>query len=394
MDNLFIRIPTLGGLWQGWSRHEQTLKALSEADLEALMSAGLANVAVTVLVPTSLCLFSVVHITRQQLKQLQPSDMALLLEDQTLSPVEQLHCVCRPLNDEQAVIVGIQQQTLQSLLEPFTASQCQLVAAIPDIFMVPSQEHSWSLLVDNSDCWLRINPHLGLRLEATAAIVLLNSAWQEYPTQRVSVYGDVPSDVQAWLSAKQDLTIDVVPAVNWTQEFQQLNAKHAFNLLTGKFTVKTASSLSGYWRYAAIFVGIAFATQLAYDSARLWHFKKVAQQTKTQSIQLYQSLFPQEQRIVNLKRQIESHLAERQQMGQGFMPIATRVGEVLNTQQWQTQRIDFDSNGLLLEVDAANLTELDKLRQQLNAQGLVAETLSANSQGTGIRGRLRISESS
>jgi general secretion pathway protein L len=76
------------------------------------------------------------------------------------------------------------------------------------------------------------------------------------------------------------------------------------------------------------------------------------------------------------------------------MPIATRVGEVLNSGSWQTQRMDFDNNGLLLEVDALSLSDLEQLRQQLTGQGLTTETLSANSQGKGIRGRLRISESS
>ena len=76
------------------------------------------------------------------------------------------------------------------------------------------------------------------------------------------------------------------------------------------------------------------------------------------------------------------------------MPLMTRVGQVLDQGSWQTRRIDYDENGLLLEVDAMSLSELDQLRQQLNGQGVLSETLSANSQGGGIRGRLRISESS
>lgn len=394
MDNLYIRIPTPGGLWQGWAIKDQIPAPLSEADLEMVMSHA-ANVRVTVLVPTSACVLAPVNITRQQLKHMEADDIAYLLEDQTLTPVEQMHCQYQSVNDNQALVFGIQHTLLQSLIEPFKASGCQLVAAIPDIFMLPCNEQGWSLMVDGSDCWLRVNDLFGVRLEAMAALALLDSAWQEYPTGHVRIFGEVPSDVQAWLTAKGEaLTIDVVPAFNWTQEFGQLNAKHPFNVLKGKFAVKTSSSLSGYWRYAAIFVGITFAVQLAYDTTRLMHFNKVTKTTKEESVKLYKSLFPEEQRIVNLRRQIESHLSERQQQGQGFMPIATKVGEVLNNGSWQTQRMDYDSNGLLLEVDALSLSDLEQLRQQLSSQGLNTETLSANSQGTGIRGRLRISENS
>ncbi len=76
------------------------------------------------------------------------------------------------------------------------------------------------------------------------------------------------------------------------------------------------------------------------------------------------------------------------------MPLMTRVGQVLHEGHWQTRRIDFDRNGLMLEVDAMSLSEIDQLRQQLNAQGVNSETLSANSQGGAVRGRLRITESS
>lgn len=395
MDNLYIRIPTPGGLWQAWAIKDQAAVPLTVTDLEAIMAAHAANVRVTVLLPTSACILTQINITRQQLKQMQEDDLAYLLEDQTLTSVEQLHCQYQSINDSQALVLGIQQTLLQSLIEPFKANGCQLVAAIPDIFMVPHNEQGWSLMVDGSDCWLRVNSLFGLRLEAMAAMALLDCAWQEAPVSHVRVYGEVPSDIQAWLTAKGDaLTIDVVPAFNWSQEFGQLNGKHPFNVLKGKFAVKTSSSLSGYWRYAAIFVGITFAVQLAYDTTRLMHFNRVAKNTKAESVKLYKSLFPEEQRIVNLRRQIETHLAEHQQQGQGFMPIATKVGEVLNNGSWQTQRLDYDTNGLLLEVDAASLSDLEQLRQQLSSQGLTTETLSANSQGTAIRGRLRISENS
>lgn len=396
MDNLYIRIPTVNGLWQGWlvTEPNSSAQVLSQHELEAIMATKAMNMRITLLLPTSSCVIAAINVTRQQLKQLSATDIAYLLEDQTLTAVEQLHCVYEPLNEQQALVLGIQDNVLKELLEPFKDIAGELVAVVPDIFLLPPNSQGWSLLVDNSDCWLRLNNTWGVRLEANAALALLDSAWNEFPTSHIQIYGEIPTDVQVWLAAQENITIEHLAVLDWTQQFSQITAKHPFNVLKGEFAVKTKSSLSGYWRYAAIFVAICFVTQLAYDAARLMHYQRVIKSVKTQNIELYKSLFPEEQRIVNLRRQIESHLLEKQDAGQGFVPIATRVGEVLNAGNWQTQRIDFDNNGLLLEVDTLSLSDLEQLRQQLTSQGLLSETLSANSQGTGIRGRLRISENS
>ncbi len=396
MDNLYIRIPTINGLWQGWLASSNVLqvRALTQDELEAIMATKAVNMRIHLLLPTSSCVMATVNVTRQQLKQLANEDISYLLEDQIVGSPEQLHSVYQSLNEQQALVLGIQQSTLKELIDPFREITGELVCAIPDIFLLPCNSQGWSLLVDNTDCWLRLNEHWGVRLEANAAIALLDSAWSEFPTSHIQVYGDVPSDVQSWITAQQQVSVENLPPLEWSQQFSQISTKHPLNVLKGEFTVKTKSSLSGYWRYAAIFVGICLLTQVLYDTVRLVHYQNVIKASKKESETLYKSLFPNETRIVNLRRQIETHLAEKKQTGQGFVPIATRVGEVLHTGNWQTQRIDFDSNGLLLEVSALSLSDLEQLRLQLNNQGLVTETLSANSEGTGIRGRLRISENS
>ena len=395
MDNLYIRIPTINGLWQGWLASPNVLqaRALTQDELEAIMATKAVNMRIHLLLPTSCCVMATVNVTRQQLKQLAKEDICYLLEDQILGSPEQLHCVYQSLNEQQALVLGIQHTVLKELIEPFKDISGELVCAVPDIFLLPSNTQGWSLLVDNSDCWLRLNEHWGVRLEANAAIALLDSAWSEFPTSHIQVYGDVPSDIQSWITAQQQVSVENLPPLEWSQQFSQITSKHPLNVLKGEFSVKTKSSLSGYWRYAAIFVGICFLTQIVYDTVRLVHYQGVIKTSKKESETLYKSLFPNETRIVNLRRQIETHLAEKKQTGQGFVSIATRVGEVLHTGNWQTQRIDFDNNGLLLEVSALSLSDLEQLRQQLNNQGLLSETLSANSEGTGIRGRLRISES-
>lgn len=393
METLFIRIASLGGRWQGWLQKPAGMVPLTESDLESLMSGSADGRQVVLLVPTTAVLLSTLPVSRQQLRQIGEEEVLYMLEDQTLTPVEKLHGVFHAISDTHIQIAAIDQQQLQSLLEPFKAANCRLTAAIPDIFLVPANPDGWTLAVDALDCWVRFSAYNGIRLEAINAVSLLQAAWQEAAPASLRVYGELPREITDWLAAREEaIPVEHLPELEWTEEFANLGNRHPFNFLQGDHAVKTARSLSGHWRYAAIFLAVALTVQLAYDGLRLMHFKKQGLASKNEAIQLYKSWFPEEQRIVNLRRQAEARLAERQSHGAGFMPLMTRVGQVLNQGNWQTRRIDFDDNGLLLEVDALSISELDQLRQQLNGQGVTSETLSANSQGGGVRGRLRISE--
>jgi general secretion pathway protein L len=395
METLFIRIASLGGRWQGWLQRDEGVIPLNEGDLESLMSGSADGRRVVLLAPTTSCLMTTLPVSKQQLRQIGEEEVLYLLEDQALTPVERLHGVYTPVSDTQVQAVAIEQQHLNSLLEPFRSANCQLIAAIPDIFLIPVNPSGWSLVVDALDCWLRISAHTGIRLEAVNALSVLQFAWQEQAPAGIRVYGDVPDEVEAWLREKGDaVTVERLPELAWTEEFAALNARHPFNLLSGDYAVKTASSLSGHWKYAAVFLAVALGVQFLYDGIRLYHFNKVAAVSKAEAVRLYQGWFPDEQRIVNLRRQAEARLEEKNSLQGGFMPLMTRVGQVLHDGHWQTRRIDFDRNGLMLEVDAMSLSEIDQLRQQLNAQGVNSETLSANSQGGAVRGRLRITESS
>ena len=115
MDNLFIRIPVTGGLWQGWYLNGQDVVPLFDSDLDTIMTKSAADLRITLLVPTTSCVMTTVNITKQQLKQIDSKDIAYLLDDQTLTPVEQLHCLYAPMSDSQALVIGIQQQQMQAL---------------------------------------------------------------------------------------------------------------------------------------------------------------------------------------------------------------------------------------------------------------------------------------
>jgi general secretion pathway protein L len=175
MDNLYIRIPTVNGLWQGWlaTPTESQVKALTQDELEAIMATKAANMRISLLLPTSSCVMTSVNVTRQQLKQLSEPDIAYLIEEQVLGSVEQLQCVYQSLNEHQALVLGIQDSVLKELIEPFKGITGELVTAVPDIFLLPHNPQGWSLLVDNTDCWLRLNEIWGVRLEANSAIALL-----------------------------------------------------------------------------------------------------------------------------------------------------------------------------------------------------------------------------
>jgi type II secretion system protein L len=196
--------------------------------------------------------------------------------------------------------------------------------------------------------------------------------------------------VQAWADA-QGLPVEfsgthdeselLLSVMDW--------ARHPANLLQGRFASRQQVLVPPALRIAAIFLLVAFSVQLVSEWARYAYYSNQAEKSQAAAITLYKKLFPNERRIVSVRKQMEAHLNEGSG-GDGGLPVLTKIAEAVQGSGLVAQRVDFASGVLTLDIEARGLTEIDALKQKLQDVGLQAEIVSANAQNGAIRGRLRV----
>jgi general secretion pathway protein L len=113
-------------------------------------------------------------------------------------------------------------------------------------------------------------------------------------------------------------------------------------------------------------------------------------QTKAQAEQQFKQWFPEETRIVNLKRQVEAHLKPTGGGDMVALSLLSRVGPALQQAQLVAQAVRYQNDQLELDITASNLAILESLRQQLNQQGLKAELGSVNPVGSEVSGLIKV----
>ncbi len=147
----------------------------------------------------------------------------------------------------------------------------------------------------------------------------------------------------------------------------------SFNLLQGVYTPKKASNK--YWAQWRLSGSLAAACAVLYLSlvgAEAWQFSREATAARAEASALYKQQFPQE-RIVNLKRQVERKLAASGAQGQysllamlGGMTPALGGAEpvVLNNLKYDSKKSE-----LKLLATAGSFQRFEALKAQLQQQG-------------------------
>jgi len=170
-------------------------------------------------------------------------------------------------------------------------------------------------------------------------------------------------------------------------------APDVINLLQGAFSVSQAAA-SGLlrWRGVAALVGIwTLVGFIAMIAEGFWAGSQ-ADSLQAQSEDLYRNIFPDEQRIVNVRRQMQQKLGQRS--SDGSAGVITYIGalaqgidrsvSILSLTYTQTR------DELAVDLLLKNYDELERLKQRLAQIGVQVEITSAEQQDSGVRARIRL----
>ena len=171
----------------------------------------------------------------------------------------------------------------------------------------------------------------------------------------------------------------------------------AVNLLSGVFQQRAPKEEKprAWWRpvltLAAVWI-VLWTVSLYSDVHQL---QQQSNTVRDRSIALYKQLFPGE-RIRMLERQFQEKLTGGSiQNSEGFLSTTLTLAQVYAQQtgskiELLSLRYNERMKETTIELKAANLNELQALRQALENAGVTAEIASATNDQDGVKGRLRI----
>jgi general secretion pathway protein L len=167
------------------------------------------------------------------------------------------------------------------------------------------------------------------------------------------------------------------------------------DLAQGEFAVQSTNAHWQRWRPLLGVVGMWLLLQWGFNLAQAWHLQRQADDYAAASAALYQELFPQDSKLVNLRAQFDQHLNAGAPSGQTrLLGLLAQVSEALVAEgaRVQISQVDFsESRGdLAMQVQAAGFAELERLRERLQASGLAVQLGSASREAAGVSARVVI----
>lgn len=167
------------------------------------------------------------------------------------------------------------------------------------------------------------------------------------------------------------------------------------NLAQGEFAVQSSGGQWQRWRPLLGLVGMWLVLQWGFNLAQGWHLQRQADEYAVASAALYQELFPQDSKLVNLRAQFDQHLQAGAGGGQTrLLGLLAQVSGALTAEGGQVQisQVDFSETrgDLAMQVQAAGFAELERLRERLQESGLAVQLGSASREAAGVSARVVI----
>ncbi len=321
--------------------------------------------------------------TRQQLRQIGAGGVRYLLEEFALVSVDQLAVFYQLDVSEHLNIMALPASLIEQYQQVMALGKWRIQAFLPDFLLVPTPADllEAQLIINQQQRTLRTSDYMAYCADDLAILL-------DYMPEltHLNVWGDIqPKDQQAI-----DALIDLKTTTHqWTDTLFPLSdaqlIRHPYNVLP-----KTRTVVSGYWRAAAAVLVVGLLVQMTYDSVRIWRYNKVADQVNAMAVHQYQSWFPEERRIVNLRQQFEGHLQDDSSTDLSALTLISRVGPLLQQANMPASQVQYRDNTLELTVLASNLPALEALRSQFSEQGLKAELGSVNPASGQVSGLIRV----
>ena len=364
---------------------------------------------VHVYVPGSVVNLAEVAIPSRQAAHLRKA-LPFMIEDYVAGDLRQTHLAIAPQRYGDNVPVGVVAHAqMIAWLEVLHAAGLSPVSMIPEHLLLPREPGSILVHVHYSRAQIRLGDCRGIVVELENVALMLELALQQraIPCKQIEISACAASpqdmsnaDELSELVARQ-LKIPV-KRTNYRETLVELLSANVrsdvplLNLCQGGYRVsgQVRDGLSRWtvtWLAAAASIAVFMAGCLAAG----WSMEREARSTHEEAVALFRKMFPDERKIVNLRRQAESRLAAgRGGANEAMRSMAALSAALANPAvagvTVRSLRYDAGGAGLGAELNAPQLAQLNRLEQLLADSGMSARLLSAGEDGGVASARIEV----
>ena len=355
--------------------------------------AGFAGRAVFV-VPGEEVLLTTANVPSRQNRQIVQA-VPYAVEEQLASDVEDCFFALGERNDQGEILIsvcGIEQ--MESWVEFLSHLEVAVTTMVSETSLV---ETSGAVaVVDDDRVHVRWSNGSGLTVPSGQLAMTLATDKEELPFEITGNHVAVASlaiQLSELEAGDREVSRNLVEETGFYLLCCQFNGRET-NLLQGPYKVEEKrSGLAMVWRSVAILAGVAVLLHLLLLAGQGWFLSHKASGYRAASLSLYQSIFPDDRNLRDLRRRWNSHLGRSEASGSGaFIALFGRATQGLPGAGLTLQKVNFnESRGdLILQVAGDRSELLVQYSQRLSSEGVDAEIGTISQEGEGVRGSIRV----
>ncbi len=318
------------------------------------------------------------------------------LEDALAGDLEHLHFALGPRQGERTPVAVVDRERMGVWLERLAELDIVPRHVLPDVLCLPWQEGEWGVLLDDQRALVRTGPTSGFATERDNLLPLLLAALEGE---------DGPAALRVWPCAEGGHGLeglrrplvaarcDGEPLTVLAEGFQP---RPPLDLLQGEFSTRAdLRERLRPWRWAAALAGLWLAVTLGQQWLHAHRLQAELDAVNTETRRVFQRSFPEVKQFRDARKQMARRLnalrGGRKQGGADFLTLLAQASEVLGgARDVQIDALSFHDGRLDLRLRAPSLSALERLQQQLQGAGLVAELRGADAGPKGATGQLRL----
>ena len=350
------------------------------------------NQQVIVLLPNTEILLTHVAIPTTQRQRLQQA-VPYALEEQLAEDIEQLHFALgqRDVQKHLAVAV-IAQRHLDSYLNVLREFQLSPAVVLPEVFILPLISESWSVMSYGQRVLVRTAKQAGFAIEAENINTIL--PFLTMPSQ-IIVWGQLSESVR---EAFNSLNMPIIEKIRDESFLISNNYRTVpINLLQGKYQpVSQTAHLWRPWRLTAALLLVFGCIEIGKLGLYYNQLEQQAQALNQQIEQIYRQTFPQAQKIVNPRVQMEQQLIELKGKAKNiqagnFLILLNQLSPVLSkVTSLNLKEISYQSGKLELSLEVADLATLESLKRYVKEAGMNAVISPSGGESKVVRAKLQV----